>query len=120
MINNILTYGKYVSIINNGESTPYIDMSRPSAGMMRMNGSTMEVYDGFTWLSLNNTTPSFGLTLDAESALDWVKEQKAQQEKRELLIENNPALKIAYDRIKKAEADFEILEKIVEHDAVIE
>lgn len=116
MINNINSSGKYITIYNN-TSAPYIDMSMPSAGILRFNGSTMEVYNGSVWVPLNNN-PSITLTTEAETLLDWAKEKIRQQEKREELIQNNPALKIAYERIKKAEADFDILEKFVENDPI--
>ena len=36
-------------------SPTYINMSSPSAGMVRYNGNNMEVYDGVTWIQMSNT-----------------------------------------------------------------
>jgi hypothetical protein len=47
MIKNITTSD--YNIVVSTTSGPYINLSVPSAGMVRYNGSNMEVYDGAVW-----------------------------------------------------------------------
>ena len=91
-------------------------MSAPSAGMVRMNGSVLEAYDGNNW---NGITKSVSISLDAEAVLllEWAKEQRANNTRRMERIMNNPALQKAHERIKKAEEDFEILDQIINSEA---
>ena len=58
------------------------------------------------------------MTPDAESLLDWAQQERARQFRREHLIKNNPALQKAYEAIKRAEENFDLLEKFVENDPV--
>jgi hypothetical protein len=76
----------------------------------------MEVCDGNTWKTLSMYYASVGLTPEAESLLDWAKQERDKQLKRQQLIRTNPSLQKAYEAIKRAEENFDLLEKFVEHD----
>lgn len=102
MISNISS-GRYISI--SGNNTPCIDMSRPSAGMLRMNGSTIEVYDGYVWISISNY-PTISLTVEAQSLLDWVRTKKEEEEHIDDMCRNNPAL-------AKARDNYEVIKRLV-------
>lgn len=111
MIDSITSSSKYL-IVNNYESSIYIDMSRPSAGMLRLNGSTIEVYDGLSWVVLRNGTVNINLGRDAESLLDWVREKKQEEQKDKELREKYPTLNMAYEKYMNIKSlvkdDFEI------------
>jgi hypothetical protein len=84
MINNIYAgNGLQVSI---GSST-YINMSSPSAGMVRYNGMNMEVYDGAGWLNIS-TTANIILNRDTEQLLAWARKKQDEEQKIEKLIDN--------------------------------
>ena len=44
--------------------------------------------------------------------LDWAREHRNKELARELKIKNNPALQKAYEAIKRAEENFDLLEAI--------
>jgi len=50
--------------------------------------------------------------------VQWARKQRDKQFKREALIKDHPALTKAWEAIMRAEANFDILEKFVEHDDV--
>jgi hypothetical protein len=84
MINNIYAgNGLQVSI---GSST-YINMSSPSAGMVRYNGMNMEVYDGAGWLNIS-TTANIILNYDTREVLDWASKKMAEEAAIEKLKDN--------------------------------
>ena len=80
MITNI-TAGHGIHIGGNSYSTPYVDMTRPSAGMLRSNGSSIEVYDGSVWLVLSAGYPQIELDVVTQEAIQWVR-RKMEDEKR--------------------------------------
>jgi hypothetical protein len=118
MLKNITSNSRYIQANGGTSSPPYINMSNASAGMIRYNGTSqnMEIYDGMSWLTLSTNYATVGLTIDAESAIAWAKRQMEREARREQLIKENPALKKAYEAIKRAEDNFDILEKFVEND----
>lgn len=75
MIKNI-TPGPGIYIAANNYNTPYVDMSRPSAGMVRYNGSNFEVYNGSDWVQFSSSIPQIpqieldGVTLEA---IQWAR-----------------------------------------------
>ena len=117
MIKN-LTGGPGV-IVNGGNNvSPYINQNtnNPMQGMIRLNGSDFQVFDGSSWLMLTTGHPSVGLDQDTQDLLQWARTQRQLDLNRKFLIENNPALAKAHEAIKRAEANFDILSKFVEND----
>jgi hypothetical protein len=119
MIKGINTQGRYMQV-QGGTATNYINNYSGAQGVGNMRYNTtnqnMEVYDGNSWQMLQMGYATVGLNYEAESLLDWARQERDRQMKREHLIENNPALQKAYEAIQRAEANFDILEKFVEND----
>ena len=91
MIRNI-TSGQGIHIAGNVYNQPYIDMSRPSAGMVRYNGSNIEVYDGGSWLPMTSSYPQIELDGPTMEAVGWTR-RKMEEEKRMLeLAKTHPTV----------------------------
>lgn len=118
MIKSITQTGRYMQVNAPSQSTYFTHNGNLMTGQMRYNPTTynIEVYDGTTWMSLNMGHASVGLNPEAESLLDWAREQRNKQWDRESLIKDNPALEKAYEAIARAEANFDLLAKFVEND----
>jgi hypothetical protein len=117
MIKN-LTGGPGV-IVNGGNNvSPYINqnINNPMQGMIRLNGSDFQVFDGTGWQQLATAYPSVSLDGETQDLLQWARTQRQLDLNRKTLIENNPALEKAYEAIQRAEANFDILAKFVEND----
>ncbi len=114
MIKGITQSGRYTTVSGGSASSTYISPGSSGAGMMRYNGNMncIEVNDGVTWKELSGSYASIGLTSEAESLLDWAREQRNKQLARQHAAESNPALKKAYEAIRRAEENFDILEAI--------
>lgn len=114
MINNINGTG-CVLVTGNYSSSPSINNNMTGAGMLRWNSLTsqLEVNDGYTWISLNSSFPTIGLTPEAESAIKWaVKKMQKEREEDELCRQ--------YPALGKARDNFELLKRMVENDAPLE
>lgn len=109
-------------VVNGGNaSVPYVNMSsgsmaNPMQGMMRINGTEIQVFDGSSWLNVNSSYATVELNGDYQSIIEWARVQRDKQAKREQLIKDNPALAKAHEAIMRAEANFDILAKFVEND----
>ena len=120
MIKSITATGRYLQVASGQNPMPYINSGQQSSGMMRYNTSSqnVEVYDGSSWQQLGGGYTSVGLNGEAEALLDWAREERNRQAKRDQMIKDNPALQKAWEAIKKAEDNFDILSKFVENDNV--
>ena len=113
--------GVGVNVNGGNTSLPYVNMSsgpqgNPMQGMMRINGSDIQVFDGNNWMNLQSSYATVELNGDTQAILQWAREERDKQFKRQQLIKDNPALGKAYEAIQRAEANFDILSKFVEHD----
>ena len=90
-------------MITGGSSTPYVNMNNPSAGMVRYNGSQMEVYDGHSWLQMASHQT---IQLDArtQELLSWADRKMKEEVDLVRRMEQHPGLKDAYEKFKIMDA----------------
>jgi hypothetical protein len=118
MIKGVIS-GSGINVQGGHTSFPYVpqNSSNPIQGMLRMNGQDIQVFDGSTWMNLGSSFATVELNGETQAILQWAREQRDKQSKREALIKDNPALAKAHEAIMRAEANFDILQKFVENDA---
>lgn len=119
MITGIMSSGRYITVANgSGNTLPYLSTSNndPAMGDVRVVNGQLSCWTGSGWQPIVGSYPSVSLTSEAEMLLDWAREHKNKELERERLIKDNPALQKAYEAIKRAEENFNILEKFVEND----
>jgi hypothetical protein len=108
-------------VVNGGNtSVPYVNQNNnnPMQGMIRVYGTDMQVFDGNNWISMATSYATVELDGNTQSLLKWVEAQRNIAIKRMEAVEKNPALTKAFEAIARAEANFDILAKFVEHDRV--
>lgn len=113
MIRNI-TNGPGIHISGNVYNQPYVDMSRPSAGMVRYNNSNIEVYDGTSWLPMVSSYPQIELDGVTQEAIQWVR-RKMEEEKQMLeLAKKHPSVADALAAVTHAEKQVQIVAALVD------
>jgi hypothetical protein len=107
-----------VTVSGGNTSLPYIssNMANPIQGMIRINGTDLEVFNGTAWQSLPSSYATVSLDQDVLDIVQWARTQRQLELNRAILIANNPALENAYKAILRAEQNFDILAKFVKHD----
>jgi len=110
-----ITGGKYIMVQGGSSSDPYISPGAAGAGMMRWNPNMncVEVNDGSMWKQMGTSYATITLDTEAESILNWARLEREKQRLREKRIQENPALKKAYEAILRAEENYDILDRIV-------
>lgn len=106
-------------IVNGGSvSFPYVPMNsnNPVQGMLRLNGQDIQTFDGSGWVTVAASYANVSLDTESLDLLQWARTQRQLETNRKTLIENNPALQKAYEAVQRAEANFDIISKFVEHD----
>lgn len=94
--------GQFVNV-QSPSGTYYNNSSMPMAGMLRYHsGGRVEVYDGNSWQTVSSTS-QINLSPDAVLALEWAIKKRAEEQSLEQLCKDNPAVKAAYDLMKRAE-----------------
>lgn len=114
MIKGVNGTGKYITVTGGQASPPYISPGAQSAGNLRWNINTnvMEVYDGVSWKELAGGYANVELSYEADSLLDWARKERDKQRLREKRLQENPALRKAWEAIVRAQENFDMLETI--------
>lgn len=107
-----------VTVLGGDTALPYVNMNHvnPMQGMLRISGSDLQAFDGSNWISISSSYATVSLDQEVLDVIQWARTQRTMAMNRMTLAQNNPALMKALEKLKKAEDDFELLSKFVEHD----
>jgi hypothetical protein len=102
MINNLTVTSPFLT--TSSHSMQHIGNNGQSAGTMRWNtsGQQMEVFDGTTWISINQNV-TVGLSYEAEEVLRWAGYKMREEDDLKKRMEKHPTLKHAYEQFKMIE-----------------
>ena len=102
MIKNINGGSVWLNVHSYPGSTPYINTSQPSTGMLRMHPSfgRMEVYDGSQWQEIGNGYAEVDLSHNAKEVMSWARNKMHDEKKLASLIEKHPGLKELHDKFE--------------------
>jgi hypothetical protein len=97
-----LTGSAHVVVNGGNTSVPYVNLNlnNPMQGMMRINGSDLQVFDGSNWLSMSTSYATVALSPTTEEAIDWVKRKMQEEKNLHERMKQHPGLKQAYEQFK--------------------
>jgi hypothetical protein len=118
MIKGINSSSPYLIVQGGNPIQNYFSPGAQGAGQMRYNTNTnnVEVWDGVTWKEIATSYASVDLNYEAQSLLEWARNQRDRQQALEQRIAQNPALKKAFESVVRAQENFDMLDKIVGDD----
>ena len=107
-----------VTVSGGNTALPYVgpNANNPVTGMIRINNTELEVFNGTMWQQISSSYATVSLDQEILDVIQWARAQRTMAMNRLTLAQNNPALMKALEKLKKAEDDFELLAKFVEHD----
>ena len=109
-----------VTVTGGNTALPYVgpNPNNPLTGMIRINNTELEVFNGSAWQMLSSSYATVSLDQDILDIVQWARTQRQLQLNRETLVKNNPALQKAYKAVQRAEENFDILQRIVTGEAI--
>ena len=109
-----------VTVTGGNTSLPYVNPNpnNPLTGMIRINNTELEVFNGSSWQMLSSSYATVALDQEVLDVIQWARTQRQLDMNRKTLIENNPALQKAYEAVKRAEENFDILQRIATGEAI--
>lgn len=123
MITNI-TQGVGIEVMGSTSPYPYVNMTNPSAGMVRYNGvnSSFEVYDGYSWCIINSSSMQVKLDEETLSILAWAKKKRNEEMELAALAEENSSVKDLMNQIKEKQEQLKVVTTLIktniQHDPV--
>lgn len=92
-------------VVEGGHSVmPYIptNTSNPMQGMLRVNGTNLEVFNGSSWTMLGTSYSTVSLNGAAQSAINWAQQKMHEEENLKKLAAKHPAVADAMNTINEA------------------
>ena len=122
MIKGLTTGSKYTVVSAGNTSVPYINQNtnNPIQGMLRISGSDLQVFDGASWIVMNSSYATVGLTGEAESLLDWARKKRDEEMERDFLAVTNPTIKDLLEQIKEKEDQIQMVMNLIKKEVSIE
>ena len=122
MIKGLASIGKYTIVTMGNTSVPYVNqnINNPIQGMIRINGTDTQVFDGTTWMTMNTSYASVGLSSEAEALLDWAKKKRDEEIEIDLLAAANPTVKNLLEQIKEKEDQIQMVMTLIKKEVSIE
>jgi hypothetical protein len=99
-----------ITVSGGNTALPYVgpNISNPMTGMMRINGTEMEVFNGSSWQILSTSYATVGLDQDVLDIVQWARKQRDQESKWYKLASSNEAVRIALDQLEQAKTRVEL------------
>jgi hypothetical protein len=108
-----------ISVSGGNTALPYVgpNINNPMTGMMRINGTEIEVFNGSSWQMLSTSYATVGLDQDVLDIVQWARKKREEEMVWQSLAKDNKAVKIALDNLEQARQQLDITAKIArEHE----
>lgn len=91
-------------------SVPYImpNLNNPMQGMMRINGTDIQVFDGTNWITMNTSYATVELSELTEEAIQWVSRKMQEEKDLWVLGRQHPAVAAALENLNKAKQQLDV------------
>ena len=123
MIKTVNGMGRHIMVNGGMPSTTYMNTSAGfmNVGDVRYNASMqrLEVYDGNSWIELNSSHASVGLTPDAERAIDWAIRKQREDADLESLAKSNQTLADLVNQKKELDDKIKMVQTLVKDEVKI-
>ena len=112
-----------ITVSGGNTALPYIpsNSNNPIQGMIRINNTELEVFNGSSWQMLSSSYATVGLDQDVLDLIQWARKERDKQLEYERMAKDHPAIQHAINAIKRAEEQLDLVAKLSkEHGEALE
>jgi hypothetical protein len=99
-----------ITVGGGNTNLPYVgpNSNNPMTGMMRVNGTEIEVFNGSSWQQLSTSYATISLDQDILDIVQWARKKRDEEDKWYKLASSNEAVRIALDHLEQAKTRLEL------------
>ena len=99
-----------ITVGGGNTALPYVgpNANNPMTGMLRINGTEMEVFNGSVWQMLSTSYASVGLDQDVLDIIQWARKKRDEENAWYKLATTNEAVRIALEQLEQAKTRLEL------------
>ena len=110
-----------IDVSGGNVSTPYIspNQNNPIQGMLRINNTDFEVFNGTGWQSLPSSYATVSLDPDVQDLLIWARKQREEELALENLAQTNPTIKDLIDQVKIKQDQIKMVQTLIKKEVTV-
>jgi hypothetical protein len=99
-----------ITVSGGNTALPYVgpNSNNPMTGMIRINNTELEVFNGTSWQQISSSYATVGLDQDVLDIIQWARKQRDQEKEWYNLASSNEAVRIALDQLEQAKTRLEL------------
>ena len=99
-----------ITVSGGNTALPYVgpNANNPMTGMLRINGTEMEVFNGSSWQMLSTSYATVGLDQDVLDLVQWARKRRDEENAWYKLATTNEAVRIALEQLEQAKTRLEL------------
>jgi hypothetical protein len=100
-----------VTVSGGNTALPYIgpNTNNPMTGMLRINATEMEVFNGSSWQQISSSYATVSMDQDILDIVQWARKKRDEEDKWYKLASSNEAVRIALDHLEQAKTRLELI-----------
>jgi hypothetical protein len=107
-----------ITVSGGNTALPYVgpNTNNPMTGMLRINGTEMEVFNGSSWQMLSTSYATVSLDQEVLDLIHWARKKRDEEKEMLSLAQTNSAVKNALDAVERAKEQLKIIKDLsIEH-----
>lgn len=111
-----ITGGNGIQVDSGYVNLPYVNANsnNPMTGMIRINGSDLQVFDGSSWIGVGGAYPTISLNGSTQSAILWAQTKMAEEARLQELAKKHPAVADAVEKVTKTMDELKVIVALTE------
>ena len=99
-----------ITVSGGNTALPYVgpNTNNPMTGMLRINGTEMEVFNGSVWQMLSTSYATVSMDQDILDIVQWARKRRDEEDKWYKLASSNEAVRIALEQLEQAKTRLEL------------
>lgn len=105
----------YIVVSGGDTAVPYVTQNtqNPMQGMIRINGSVMETFDGSRWMHMNTSYATVYLKPEYSIVLEWAAKKMQQEKEIQRLAQQHPAIADLVEAVELAQEQLHMAAALV-------
>jgi hypothetical protein len=102
-------------------SLPYIpsNISNPIQGMLRINGTYIEVFNGTGWQQISSSYATVTLDQDVVDVIQWARKKRNEEQELKKLSEENVAIKDLLEQVKEKQQQIQMVATLIRKEETV-
>jgi hypothetical protein len=110
-----------VTVSAGDTSLPYIssNISNPIQGMLRINGTEIEVFNGTGWQQISSSYATVTLDQDILDVIQWARKKRKEEQELKKLSEENVAIKDLLEQVKEKQQQIQMVATLIRKEETV-